>query len=56
MNNYVVRIKATVEKDIAVEAENKEKAIKEAQAVFTVAPEGTIDEKYDEEIVSVKKV
>jgi hypothetical protein len=56
MNNYVVRIKATVTKDIDIKAANEKEAVEVAQAVFTVAPEDSIDEDYDEEIVFVKKV
>ena len=56
MPKFVVRIQATVVKDIEVEADTKEEAVEAAHEEFTTEPEEMEDEKYDQETVSVKEV
>lgn len=55
MNKYTVRIRATVVKDIVVEAEDAEQADELAHEEFTAACDGT-EESYTEEVESVEEV
>lgn len=50
---YIVRIKATVIKDIEVEADDEERADTEAHEQFTVAPDEDGREKYEQETLSI---
>jgi hypothetical protein len=53
MPTYAVTIKATVIKTYSVEADNESDAVEQAHTEFVVANEEGIDEKYDQETVSV---
>ena len=50
---YTVRIKATVIKDVVVEAASEQEAEELAHGEFTVASEEGGQEKYEQETVSV---
>jgi hypothetical protein len=56
MKNYIVRIQAIVTKDIDVQAVSEAAAIEMAHGMFTVAPEDDVDEKYEQETISVKLI
>ncbi len=53
MTTYIVRISATVTKDIEVDAESEEEADERAHALFTPAPEENDKEWYEQETESI---
>ena len=53
---WKVTIEAKVRKDITVKAESEQEATEKAHELFTVASETDIDEAYEEQTVSIKKV
>lgn len=55
MPEYIVRIKATVEKDVHVTASNDDRASERAHELFTLDCEGA-DERYSQDVVSITAV